>query len=75
MNAELPSTQNDARTESDDYIKASFCEQVGFAKSYASSLNVLNNEDRELLKATSAQLAKIKRNIESKDRLWSKRQR
>lgn len=74
-NAQSSSNINDDGPESDDNIKAIFREQIGFAYSYPSSSSHLDDEEREILKSASAQLAKLKRYRESKDRTWSKKQR
>lgn len=63
--AKLSSFQIDARPESDEHVKASFLEHVGFIKSNASTSNRLYDKERDLSKATSVQLAKLKRGKKS----------
>lgn len=69
------STEVDARPKSDNRVKASLREQIGFAESFANGFSRLNDEEKGALNTTSAQLTKLKRGRESNHRSWLKRQR
>lgn len=70
-----PSTENDARQESDNRAKALILEQARFINSYANDSSCLNDEEREIFDIITTQISRLKRCRDPNDKLWSKRQR